>query len=117
MIRLLILEDDGARVRFFIERFGKYDLKITENAYKAIQYLEEHTFDYIFLDNDLGPGNGEGVDVAEYLQYNSDNPNNEAIIIVHSWNVPATGMIKAKLPNVIAAPFNTEIFFDLRLDI
>ena len=117
MIRILILEDDGARARFFIERFGQYEMKITENAKAAIQYLEDRTFDYIFLDNDLGPGNGEGIDVAEYLQHNPDNPNNRAIVIVHSWNAPATKMIQARLPHAVAAPFNTDNFFNLRLDI
>jgi DNA-binding LytR/AlgR family response regulator len=104
-------------VRFFIERFGKHELKITENANKAIQYLEDHTFDYIFLDNDLGPGNGEGKDVADYLQHNPDNPNHTAIVIVHSWNAPAAKFIQARLPNAVAAPFNTNNFLNLRLDI
>jgi CheY-like chemotaxis protein len=116
-MRILILEDDGFRVRFFIERFGQYDLKITENAEQAIEYLKDYTFDYLFLDNDLGPGNGEGVDVAEYLQHNPDNPNNRAIVIVHSWNAPATKFIQARLPNAVAAPFNTDNFLNLRLDI
>lgn len=116
-MRILILEDDGSRVRFFIERFGKHDLSITENASRAIKYLEDYVFDYIFLDNDLGSGNGEGIDVADYLQYNPDNLNNKAIIVVHSWNVPAVRTIQDKLPYAFAAPFNTETFFNLRLDI
>jgi ActR/RegA family two-component response regulator len=116
-MRILILEDDGFRVRFFIERFGQHELKITENAEDAIEFLRKFTFDYLFLDNDLGQGNGEGIDVAEFLQHNSENPNNKAITIIHSWNIPATKQIKSKLPNAIAAPFNTENFLNLRLDI
>lgn len=116
-MRILILEDDGYRVRFFIERFGQYELKITENAAAAIEYLGENTFDYIFLDNDLGKGNGEGVDVATFLHDNPDNSNNKAIVIIHSWNAPATKNIKAMLPHAVAAPFNTDNFFNLRLDI
>ncbi len=116
-MKILILEDDGFRVRFFIERFGQYKLKITENAKTAINYLEEFEFDYIFLDNDLGKGNGEGIDVAEFLQHNPTNPNNKSIIIIHSWNIPATDIIKAMLPNSVSAPFNTDNFFNLRLDI
>lgn len=117
MIKILILEDDGARVRFFIERFGQYNLSITENAKEAIQYLEDYTYDYIFLDNDLGTGNGEGIDVANFLQHNSDNPNNRAIVIIHSWNFSAARHIKSKIPHAVAAPFNTESFFNLKLDI
>ena len=116
-MRILILEDDGSRVRFFIERFGQHELKITENAYAAIGYLEECIFDYIFLDNDLGDGNGEGVDVAKFLHSVPDNSNNRAIVIIHSWNIPATKVIKNNLPNAVAAPFNTDNFLSLELDI
>jgi ActR/RegA family two-component response regulator len=116
-MKILILEDDGFRVRFFIERFGNHVLKITENSTKAIEYLKEHTFDYLFLDNDLGNGNGEGVDVANFLFNNPDNSNNKAITIVHSWNSVAAKTIKGKLPNAVTAPFNTENFYNLRLDI
>jgi DNA-binding NtrC family response regulator len=116
-MKILVLEDDCYRVSFFIERFGNHDLMITENANRAIEYLEEHEFDYLFLDNDLGEDNGEGVDVARFLERNPDNANNKAITIVHSWNIPATKSIKRKLPNAVSAPFNTENFFNLRLDI
>ena len=116
-MKILIVEDDGFRARFFIERFGQYEIKITENAYAAIEYLKDYTFDYIFLDNDLGHGNGEGINVAEYLQDNPDNSNNKAIVIIHSWNVPATKSIKSMLPFAVAAPFNTDNFLNLNLDI
>lgn len=116
-MKILILEDDGYRVRFFIERFGNHILKITENSTKAIKYLEKYTFDYLFLDNDLGHNNGEGIDVANFLYNNPTNPNNGAIIIIHSWNSAAIAIIKGKLPNAVSAPFNTENFYNLRLDI
>lgn len=117
MIKILILEDDGYRVRFFIERFGHHSLKIIESAAGAIDYLSKYKFSYIFLDNDLGPDNGEGIDVAEFLNANPDNPNNSAITIIHSWNRPASEKMKALLPNSVYAPFNTENFYNLRLDI
>lgn len=116
-INILVLEDTSFRINFFIECFWNHDLKITENAREAIDYLTKFTFNYLFLDNDLGQGNGEGIDVVKFLQYHSDNPNNQAIIVVHSWNNPATEQIKAILPNVIAAPFNTNYFSNLKLDI
>lgn len=116
-MKILILEDNGFRVRFFIERFGQHDLKITENSRRAIEYLEEYVFDYLFLDNDLGDGNGEGIDVAKFLKNNPDNQNNKSIAIIHSWNIVATDTIKSMLPCSVSAPFNTENFYDLRLDI
>lgn len=117
MIKILLLEDDVFRVRFFVERFGQHKLKITENVEDAIEYLKYYKFNYIFLDNDLGSGNGEGIDVAKFLQAHPKNPNNKAVIIIHSWNIPATAIIKSILPSAISAPFNTEVFYDLKLDI
>lgn len=117
MKRILLLEDDVFRVRFFVERFGQHKLKITENVEDAIEYLKDYKFNYIFLDNDLGSGNGEGIDVAKFLQNHPDNPNNKAVIIIHSWNIPATTTIKSILPGAISAPFNTETFYNLKLDI
>ena len=37
--------------------------------------------------NYLYKGNGDSIDVAEFLQYNHDNPNNKSITIIHSLNV------------------------------
>lgn len=114
--RILLVEDDSFRVKYFIERFGQYLLKISETSAGAIEYLKKEKFDYIFLDNDLGPGNGEGVDVAKFLNTNPDD-SNHPIVIVHSWNRPASERIKALLPNSVFAPFNTEAFYNLNLDI
>jgi len=117
MTHIMVLEDDVFRVRFFVERFGQYNLKITENAINAIEYLQCYKFDYLFLDNDLGKGNGKGIDVAKFLKNNPRNFNNTAITIIHSWNIPASAIIKSLIPNAISAPFNTEIFYNLNLDI
>ena len=116
-MKILILEDNGARINFFIERFCGHELKATENAKDAISYLENNVFDYIFLDNDLGDGNGEGLDVAKFLRKNPSNKNNMAKIIIHSWNVPATDFMVDLLPTAIIAPFNTENFLNLDIDI
>ena len=55
--------------------------------------------------------------MAEFLQHNTENPNNYDITIIYSWNQPATDQIKARLPNAVPAPFNTEHFNNLKLDI
>ena len=115
-MKILVLEDDTYRVTFFIERFCHADLYITEKADVAIDYLESSFFDYIFLDHDLGENNGCGADVASYLANNSDNPNNETKIVIHSWNIPAAKAMRDKLPYSVLAPFNSDIFFSLDLD-
>jgi CheY-like chemotaxis protein len=117
MKRILVLEDDSFRARFFIERYGQHRLRVIENAQAAIEYLKANTYDYIFLDNDLGEGNGEGQDVANFLHMNPTNPNNNARIIIHSWNIPAAERMKTKLPRARRAMFNTAEFHNLNLDI
>jgi DNA-binding response OmpR family regulator len=115
-MKILILEDDTYRATFFIERFCNYDISITEKADMAIEYLENNVFDYVFLDHDLGEHNGCGADVAAYLSNNIENPNNNAVIIIHSWNMPAASAMKNKLPKSIIAPFNSAVFLSLDLD-
>ena len=115
-MKILVLEDDSYRVTFFIERLCDSDLYITENANRAIDYLEDNVFDCIFLDHDLGENNGCGADVAAYLANNPDNPNNDTDVIIHSWNVPAAKAMKDKLPYAVLAPFNSDAFFSLDLD-
>lgn len=114
---VLVLEDDVLRSKFFKDKFCSHDLKITDNAFVATELLKELKFDYIFIDNDLGEKNGEGVDVANFLYKNPNNLNNESILIIHSWNGPASKRIKSRLPSAIIAPFNTDIFYKLMLDI
>jgi DNA-binding response OmpR family regulator len=109
-MRILILEDDGGRVNTFIELLHKHQLDITENAYDAIDLLEENKYNLIFLDHDLGDGNGSGSLVASFLSQMVDN---KATIVIHSWNVPASNAMVGYLPNAYQAPFNTESFYDL----
>ena len=116
-MRALVLEDDVFRSKFFREKFCSHDLKITDNAFVAIEFLKELKFDYICIDNDLGEKNGEGIDVANFLYKNPDNLNNRSILIIHSWNGPASKRIKSKIPSAVIAPFNTDIFYNLILDI
>ena len=109
-MRILILEDDGTRVNNFIELFHNHALDITENAYEAMGLLDQKAYDLIFLDHDLGEGNGSGSLVAAYL---AQLPGLNATIVIHSWNTPASNAMLGYLPNAYHAPYNTEAFFDL----
>lgn len=106
-MRILILEDDGGRVNTFIELLHRHQLDITENAYDAIDMLEEHRYDLIFLDHDLGEDNGSGSLVASFLS----QMNNEATVAIHSWNVPASRAMVGYLPDALQVPFNTDSFY------
>ena len=109
-MRILILEDDGARVKNFIELLHKHILDITENAYDAIDMLEENEYDLILLDHDLGEGNGSGSLVASFL---SQMEGPKVKTIIHSWNIPASRAMQGYLPHAQIAQYNTESFYDL----
>jgi CheY-like chemotaxis protein len=112
-MRILILEDDGTRVNTFIELLHNHDLDIIENAYEAVALLELNRYNIILLDHDLGESNGSGGIVSSFLRSYPENPNNEAIIIIHSWNIPASMAMLEDLPRAAHAPFNTEEFYEI----
>jgi CheY-like chemotaxis protein len=112
-MRILILEDDGTRVNNFIELLHSHSLDITENAYDAVALLESKSYDLLLLDHDLGDGNGSGTVVSAFLRHYPDNPNNDAEIVIHSWNTPAATNMLKDLPKAQWAPFNTEEFYDV----
>ncbi len=113
-MRIFVLEDDSYRINFFLEKFCDHDITVTESAYSAIDYLKEETFDYLFLDHDLGEGNGCGQEVVAYLFKHQLNKNNQAKIIVHSWNIPAVEIMLGLLPpQAIHIPFNTEVISEI----
>ena len=114
-MRILILEDDGTRINTFVEALHRHNLTITECSYDAIDHLEQAVFDYLYLDHDLGADNGVGTDVTSYLRLHPDNSNNDAKIIIHSWNVPAAKNMLKDLPNACWAAFNTPEFYDVLL--
>jgi hypothetical protein len=115
-MRILILEDDGTRVNNFIELLHTHDLDITENAYDAVDLLQANVYDLLLLDHDLGDGNGSGGLVSSFLGNNQDNPNYDAKILIHSWNVPASKSMLEDLPAAAWAPFNTEEFYDILIN-
>lgn len=113
-MRIFVLEDDSYRINFFLEKFCNYDITITENAYSAIDYLKEETFGYLFLDHDLGEENGSGQDVVDYLSRNPSNKNNQAEIVVHSWNISAAERMMALLPpQATHIPFDTAVISEI----
>jgi CheY-like chemotaxis protein len=114
-MRILILEDDSYRINVFVDLFHTHELTITENAYDAIEYLTTGVFDVIFLDHDLGLNNGSGSLVSSFLRESQDNKNNDAIVVIHSWNVPAATTMKKDLPGASIVPFATDTFYSIRL--
>lgn len=89
-MKILIVEDNKARIKWFKEALIGHSVDIVESADPAISLVKEKKYDVIFLDHDLG---GE-----EYVDSNNDNTgyqvskvikgsiNCQTRIIVHSCN-------------------------------
>lgn len=108
-MRIFVLEDSPERAKYFIERFADHEITITDDAKDAVVYLSEEVYDYIFLDHDLGDGNGSGADVAEFLS--SDMCiNDDAVVIIHSWNIPASAAMLRMLPGAFVFPYGSQQF-------
>ena len=107
-MRVLILEDDHNRQRVFIKNLISADVSIVETARDAIEQLSSNTWDWLFLDHDLGgqqmveSGPGTGYEVAEWLAKNPEQkpPN----VIIHSFNPCGSENMSAIIPGSIRAP-------------
>lgn len=105
--RILVIDDDSERISFFIESFGHQRLDIIENTDDAISYLADNIYDYIFFGAEEEP---VGSEVAEFLSEQLDNPNNDARLIIHSWDVDEITRILELLPQASCLPFNEAAF-------
>jgi CheY-like chemotaxis protein len=97
-IRVMLLDDDHRRHRWFAKRFAGDDLDIAENVEDAKEFLAEGSYDAIFLDHDLLPEHYKTNDHDDYAQtgyavalWLKENPEIQraAMIIVHTRNADA----------------------------
>jgi hypothetical protein len=102
--RVLVLEDLLPRILKFREWLGS-SAKIVNTVPKAIQELQQRTFDVVMIDRDLAsPTDGHGEDLGAYL--------NEIAfagrVIVHSTNPFGVELIKKTLGGITPeiAPFD-----------
>lgn len=97
-IAIFLLDDDRRRHRWFKKRFEGDDFDVAETVEEAKKFLEENTYDAIFLDHDLLPHHYESNDhddfantgyaVAEWLAANK-SLQRAATLIVHTRNSDA----------------------------
>lgn len=97
-IRVMLLDDDERRHRWFKKRFAGDELDVAATVAKAKELLVEFSYDAIFLDHDLLPHHYESNDhgdeantgqaIAEFL---NERPELQraATIIVHTRNADA----------------------------
>ena len=105
-INIFLLDDDRRRHRWFAKRFDGDDLDIAETVDEAKEFLEENSYDAIFLDHDLLPEHYKsnehddfartGYAIAEWLNENKEI-NRAATIIVHTRNADAAIKMVEKL--------------------
>lgn len=102
-IRVMLLDDDERRHRWFKKRFVGDQMDVAVTAAEAKELLAEFNYDAIFLDHDLLPHHYESNDhgdeantgfaVAEFLNERPDLQR-AATIIVHTRNADAAiGMV------------------------
>ena len=110
-MKILILDDDQTRHKFFNRKLIGHSVTNVETAADAIKHLSEDTFDAIFLDHDLGgeifvnsfgPILNTGYAVAKWL---SENPEKQPKqIFIHSLNPVGADNMKALLPDAALVP-------------
>jgi CheY-like chemotaxis protein len=102
-LNILILEDDKRRVTLFKQYLIGSSITITEHTDDCIKYLEENTWDILFLDHDLDQkvyvpsGPGTGYEVAMWLKNNPERVPKH--VILHTCNEKAAPLMLEALPN------------------
>jgi hypothetical protein len=86
---ILFLDDDKERADAFIECYPQA-VWVT-CAKEAIDRLENHGWDEVWLDHDLEVGHGNGMDIVKALVEGQlcDKKFSRTFFVVHSWNVDA----------------------------
>ena len=107
-MRILVLDDDKARLELFQRNLIGHLVTCVETAPEAIQQLTEQVFQVVFLDHDLGgkvfqeSGEGTGWEVAKWL---SENPTRKPVLtVLHSFNEAGRKNMLALLPEAVEAP-------------
>ncbi len=112
--RILVAESILDRILFFIERFGDNYLDIVETSAGANSYLSETVYDFIFLGGDLGPDDSCFF-VAKFLEANKNNPNNDSMVVIHTWNTSEALLMMQLLPKAVHYPFDEARYSVLRI--
>jgi CheY-like chemotaxis protein len=110
--RILVVEDDSARIARFREDLVGYTLDVANSVADALRFLSGPPYDLVFLDHDLEFGRRVYIDPYEentgyqVVKYLVNEPRYaETPIVVHSYNwFGANKMVKA-LPCAVYVPF------------
>jgi hypothetical protein len=117
--QVYIIEDSDERLKWFAEKMPSASIMHQKDpgvAIYAFHVLPPETFDAIFLDFDLGPGNVRNstinsLPVAEYLRGKLTSKSAQHSIVIHSQNEPGSLILHTMLPGATRLPFGE---FDIK---
>lgn len=108
MSKVLVLDDDITRLDSFKKNLIGHSICCVMTSKEAIEKLSSETWDYVFLDHDLGgqiyvdSGPNTGYEVAEWIYNNPDKkPKN---VIIHSFNEPGRKNMQNLIPDAVICP-------------
>ena len=106
-MRILILEDDKERSKWFLETFADCDLTFTKRVPQALSCIRGSSYDIIFLDRDLGQPKENGEEVAWEMK--REKLASDSTVVIHSVNTHGQRAMKKYLEsyhsNVHVIPF------------
>jgi hypothetical protein len=102
MNKILFLDDNVLRWEIFYKKFYPNEIKWVENSHECIEELKTNEYILVYLDHDLGAGEGDqvvncGMEVIRWIEANIERINKDIQFIIHSWNIPASEKMCNKL--------------------
>jgi hypothetical protein len=99
---VLLLEDSEMRIKWFEKRVPNLHVCRTVPEFKDY-FTTRPTVDFLFLDHDLGEGNGDGVEACQFVADTFSN--NSRWGLIHSWNRAGARRMMDILVGVRHIPF------------
>ena len=106
-LKVLVLEDNTERLKWFKDTFFNYELSIAMTAETAGYAIMKNEFDLIFIDHDLADETSTGLDFAKVLaeEIEAGKVSNNLSIYIHSLNPVGARNIKSVLEDATIIPF------------
>ena len=106
-LKVLVLEDNTERLKWFKDTFFNYELSIAMTAETAGYAIMKNEFDLIFIDHDLADETSTGLDFAKVLaeEIEAGRVSNDPSIYIHSMNPIGAKNIKSVLKDATIISF------------
>jgi len=107
-MNILILDDDPIRHEMFKNVIKDHNLTHVYTSKECIEYLDNHTWDMVCLDHDLGgniyvdSGENTGWEVAKWLEQNPEKQPPK--MYIHSFNPVGANNMHQCIPSAVVKP-------------